>query len=327
MSQRPSAPPAGKVGVDAFDPAYGAAFGAEEASDLELSCELVEDGGVFLPHRATVHDRPYRLAFVDGTMRTEARLTLTGLGGEVSTGLAGSWAVGAVLVTAGTPARVERVTVGRATIVTNGQTVELPDQPGGWCWESYPVPHGDFLATRQHLQRLMRDEEMDLAEGLCHEGWLTVLDGPLHGIRHRRGLPIIGYVKTHHRRTLSPEHWTQVPKLSLGERSGLFAFGDDLFACYLRMGDPGPWASDWAGIARIEMPAGIGQGHAVETADRALGWLPDFATALHRDPRAPVNLTPIAGLERHLHHLQGDPHLALRAVREAVVQKNREEQV
>ena len=205
--------------------------------------------------------------------------------------------------------------------------MELPDQSGGWRWGSYPVPHGDFLATRQHLQRLMRDQEMDLAESLCHEGWLTVLDGPLHGIRHRRGLPIIGYVKTHHRRTLSLEHWTQVPKLSLGERSGLFALGDDLFACYVRMGDPGPWASDWAGIARIEMPAGIGQGHAVETADRALGWLPDFATALHRDPRAPVNLTPIAGLERHLHHLQGDPRLALRAVREAVVQKNREEQV
>ena len=29
-------------------------------------------------------------------------------------------------------------------------------------------------------------------------GWLTVLDGPLHGIRHRRGLPVIGYLKTHH---------------------------------------------------------------------------------------------------------------------------------
>ena len=95
MNQRPSAPPAGRVEVDAFDPAYGAAFGAEEASDLELSCEMVEDGGAFLPHRATVHDRPYRLAFVDGTMRTEARLTLTDLDGEVSTGLAGSWAVGA----------------------------------------------------------------------------------------------------------------------------------------------------------------------------------------------------------------------------------------
>ena len=38
----------------------------------------------------------------------------------------------------------------------------------------------------------------------------------------------------------------------------------------------------------------------------------------------PVNLTPIAALERHLHRLQGDARLALRAVREAVLERNRE---
>ena len=60
------------------------------------------------------------------------------------------------------------------------------------------------------------------------------------------------------------------------------------------------------------------------------GWVtPDRGRApgrasLHRDARAPVNLTPIAGLERHLHRLQGDARLALRAVREAVLERNRE---
>ena len=38
----------------------------------------------------------------------------------------------------------------------------------------------------------------------------------------------------------------------------------------------------------------------------------------------PVNLTPIAALERHLHRLQGDARLALRAVRETVLERNRE---
>ena len=170
----------------------------------------------------------------------------------------------------------------------------------------------------------MRDAESDIAEQLCADGWLTVLDGPLHGIRHRRGLPVVGYVKTHHRRMLAHEHWTRVPSLAVRERSGLFAMGDELYGCYLRVGDPGPWAGPWAGIARIEMPAGIGLTAAVEAADRAAGWLPDFASALHRDARAPVNLTPIAGLERRLRHLQGDARLALRAVREAVLQRNRE---
>ena len=55
----------------------------------------------------------------------------------------------------------------------------------------------------------------------------------------------------------------------------------------------------------------------VEAAKRAADWLPGFASALHRDARPLVNLTPIAGLERHLHRRQGDARLALRAVREA----------
>ena len=67
----------------------------------------------------------------------------------------------------------------------------------------------------------MRDAEADIAEALSSEGWLTVLDGSLHGIRHRRGLPVIGYVKTHHRRMLTREHWVRVPELTAGERSGL----------------------------------------------------------------------------------------------------------
>ena len=71
------------------------------------------------------------------------------------------------------------------------------------------------------------------------------------------------------------------------------------------------------------MPSGIGRDAAVEAPDQAAGWLPGFASALHRDARAPVNLTQIAGLERHLHRRQGNARLALRAVREAVLELNR----
>ena len=63
----------------------------------------------------------------------------------------------------------------------------------------------------------------------------------------------------------------------------------------MRVGDPGPWAGPWAGIARLEMPSGIGRAAAVAAAERAAGWLPGFASALYRDARAPVNLTSIAG--------------------------------
>ena len=71
-----------------------------------------------------------------------------------------------------------------------------------------------------------------------------------------------------------------MPELTAGERSGLFAMKDALYGCYLRVGDPGPWAGPRAGIARLDMPSGIGRDAAVEAAERAAGWLPVFASAL-----------------------------------------------
>ena len=62
-----------------------------------VECELVEEGGAFAAHRPTDANRSRRVAFVDGTLRTEARLIRTGDDGDVSMGLVGSWATGAVL--------------------------------------------------------------------------------------------------------------------------------------------------------------------------------------------------------------------------------------
>ena len=180
----------GTVGVEAFDAAYGAGFDAEDESPHALDCELVEDGGSFAAHRPAVAARPRRVAFVDGTMRTEARLTYTGPQGDVSTGLAGSWAAGAVLVADDGLARFERVAVGRTAIFTGGGAIRLPAHRAGWQWEPHAVEGGDIEAARQQLRRLMRDAESTVAEELCGDGWLTVLDGPLYGIRRRRSLPL-----------------------------------------------------------------------------------------------------------------------------------------
>ena len=92
-------------------------------------------------------------------------------------------------------------------------------------------------------------------------------------------------MKTHHRRMLAREHWGRVPELTAGERSSLFTMEDLLYGCYLRVGDPGPWAGPWAGIARLEMPLGIGRDDVVEAADQAAGWLPGFASALRSGAR------------------------------------------
>ena len=62
----------------------------------------------------------------------------------------------------------------------------------------------------------------------------------------------------------------------------------------------------------------------VEAAERAAGLAAGLRVGSAPERAGPVNLTPIAGLERHLHRLQGDARLALRAVREAVLERNRE---
>ena len=105
----------GIIGVEAFDATYGVGFQASDDSPHALECELVEDGGAFVAHRPSAADRPRRVAFVDGTLRTEARLTRTSADGDVSMGL-GSWAAAAVLVDGNEPARFDQVRTGRAAI-------------------------------------------------------------------------------------------------------------------------------------------------------------------------------------------------------------------
>jgi hypothetical protein len=311
-----------RYGIEPFDVGYGASFAAEAESPFDIECEVVEDGGVIHAHEPEQQPRPRQIAFIDGTMRTEARLTRTGPDGIVHTGLAGSWAVGAAMSEDGEPLDVGHVATERVVVFCGGLSVRLPEQPAGWSWVADAVEGEDMPLARQRLQRRMRDAEGELAEQLCEEGRATVVDGPLNNVRRTRTVPIIGYVKTHQRRMLAPENWARVPHLGVRQRSGVFAAADDLYCCYLRVGDAGPWASPWAGIVRLEVPAGAGRRASIDALDAAASWLPRYASALHRDKRAPVNLTPVAGLERALRRWAGDARLAERAVRDAIIQLN-----
>ena len=314
------------IGVEPFEIGHGAGFEAQEDTPEAVECEVVEDGGDFRAHRPVPADRPRRLCFVDGVMRAEARLTRTEADGETRMGLAGSWGAGAALAKADRRVEIAHATTGRAVVFTGGEPVTLPPHRAGWRWEPFAVEGEELDAARQHLRDTMRAAEARIAERLCDDGWLTVFDGPLRPVR--RGLVagrgadarLVGYVKTHHRRMLAQEQWRMVPGLAAGERSSLFETKVGLYACYLRVGDAGPWAGAWAGIARLEVPAEAGRDAAVAAVDEAAGWLPRFAPALHRDARAPVNLTPVAGLERRLRRLLGSPRMAQRAVREVVRQ-------
>lgn len=311
-------------GVEPFDVGYGASFAAEADSPMDVECELTEDDGVLAAHDTPPRIRPERLAFVDATMQTDARLTRTGPDGIVHVGLAGFWAAGAVLIESDKSPRVDLVTTERVTVFCGGEAVGLRAQPGGWSWVADAVEASDFPSARQRLQRRMRDAEGVIAERLCAGGWVTVVDGPLNNIRRTRTQPVVGYVKTHQRRMLDPANWARVPMLGVGQRSSVFVINDDLYGTYLRIGDAGPWSSPWGGIVRLEVPSGAGRRAATDALDAAASWLPQYASAAHRDARAPVNLTPIAGLERALRRYSGDARLALRAVRAAIVELNQQ---
>lgn len=311
-----------RYGVEPFDVGYGAAFQADADGALAVECPLVEDDGGLRAHDPSPAGRPATLAFVDGSFRVEARVTRTD-GRGTTAGVTGCASAGAVVVRGdGAPLRIEQVDVRRWAIFAGGHRVELPDQPGGWSWEADAVPVADVQGAVDRLQRHMREAEVALAERLCGAGVLTVLDGPLSKVRSAWDAPLVGYVKTHHRPMLAPDDWAAVPSIGVGQRSSAFLIRDDLYGAYLRVGDPGPWSSPWGGIVRLEVPVGAGLERGLAALDGAASWLPSFASAAHRDPRAPVNLTPIAGLERHLRRLHGDARLAARAARAAIVAMN-----
>ena len=179
----------------------------------------------------------------------------------------------------------------------------------------------DLGLARQRLQRRMRDGEGQLAEELCSTGWSTVVDGPLNNIRRTRAVPIVGYVKTHHRRLLDPVEPARVP-------GRLNPVGAPV--CSHRRRTlwllPADWRCRPVGLAvggncALGGPA-CGRQAAIDALDAASSWLPQYASAAHRDKRAPVNLIPIAGLETQLRRRAGDARLALRAVRDAIIQLN-----
>jgi uncharacterized protein len=141
---------------------------------------------------------------------------------------------------------------------------------------------------------------------------LLVVDGPLRGRAHLDRA--LGYVKTHRVEYLPRELSTVVTRLPAGMRSPVFLLGTSWhrYTWYLRL--PGTGGSPWAGVVRVECAAELPLAQAVALADLSAVTLPRFASAPYKDPRAPQNLVPIAGLERRLRGLLGDARLLHRAL-------------
>jgi hypothetical protein len=146
---------------------------------------------------------------------------------------------------------------------------------------------------------------------------LVLADGPLNFFDPTR-CPVVGVVKRFARAYLDEEQGELLPHLTTGQRTPLFALGDETnkvqrYAWYAQLTDRRPPWHDYAGIVRCEIRAGIGLDQAVLVADRVTALLPVYV-GRPWDPRTPQSLAPVAGLESWLRHRLGDSRLIRRAL-------------
>jgi hypothetical protein len=306
-----------RIFVESWNPEYGSPYNVDSEDAAPGGVELVEDGDELIFHYTGESPVQEAIAFVDGVRRGDAWLSQEDPEtGDAVRGIAGTYCVGSA-VADGSRCILEPAVAQRLVVWGSGMTGQLPAVAGGWSWRSISTADSSPDAPLRALQNQMREEEGRVAEALAARGMLTVIDGPLTYVR-RYELPVVGYIKTHHRSLLAPPEHRRVGQLSVNERTSLFRLGSDRYSCYLRIGTPSPDAGPWSGIVRLEVPQAVGLEEASEIANRMCATLPRFAGVAHADPRAPQNLQPVGGLESHLRHLMGDARLAIRAVRESV---------
>jgi len=295
---------------------WGAAYGSPYLIDEEAPGEDAELAEPKEPFVRTPEPQELRaVAFVDGVRRVEGIVYHRGDDGVLARGVVGAHACGAVIAGGVDQPMYHRLRSRRMMILGSGRRASLPAMLG-YSWDAHAIGSSDLDAPMQDLQRRMREAEARLAEQLCLEGWLTIVDGPLNFVRSLDE-PVVGYIKTHLRRRLSPELHARVPELGVGQRTPLF-LARQSYSAYTRLAAPVPYASPWSGIVRIEVPESQGLAAARERTDEVTCALPRFAGVSHKDPRAPQNLLPTGALERKLRHRLGATDRAARAIRLAV---------
>lgn len=297
-----------RYAVESWAPEFGSPVDApamdKTGPPVEVDVEVA--AASWRPRRPAVPPAS-TVRFLDGVRRIDARVWITTAAGEPRPALAATYAAGTVRCDG--LASLEAFEVSRVLV----STLADADAVRTSCGDYQPVladgDDGEFLVAA--VQRQMRALERELAAASA-DAELTVVDGLLS----RPSIPgAVGYVKTHHRAYLAPPLATVVTDLAPGERTPLFLTGgaQPRYSWYARL--PGGDGHPLAGVVRGEADERLSVDEATTLADLATATWPRFASAAHKDPRAPQNLHPIAGLERALRHRLGDPAYLYRALR------------
>lgn len=299
--------------VDGWNPTYGSAFegGAapETTPEVDPAVELAADAWTPLGCPETVR-APDVVLLVDGVRRIDATLWSGEIGGRSFPALAASYAAGVVRC----DLRRGVAEVGAAPEIRRGLFTAAPGTEdlvaGSVRYVAQQVESDDPDKLPQAIQPRMTELEIlvSLAAG---DAGLLVVDGPLRGRRTPRTL---GYVKTQRQPYLPAPLIPVVTALRSGQRTPVFLRGTSWrsYSWYLRL--PVAGGAPWAGIVRMECAADLTPQEAIGLADLSLVTLPRFASTPYKDPRAPQNLIPIAGLERRLRSLLGDARFLHRAL-------------
>ncbi|THV31322.1 hypothetical protein [Glycomyces paridis] len=308
-----------QITVDAWDPSFADNPESPSRSDRAVVRADIElEPADWRPVDAPAAG-PRRIAVVDGVRRIDARVELLDdtpeHRGERWPGVCVSWAAGAVVCdldgrsSSGAEAAVVDFAVERGLFAAVDPGADFGRYPYRKVESADP---GELIAG---AQTAMAELEAKVASTCAADAELSVLDGPLRG---RTRLPhSVGYIKSHHRSYLQGELNAVVERLAPGQRTPVFHLmsGWPRYTWYLRL--PGTSSRGWAGVARLEAADDLTEEAAIALADATAAALPPLGSAAHKDARAPQNLTPIAGLERRLKRMLGDPRLLLRSVRAA----------
>jgi hypothetical protein len=300
-----------RFSVETWAPEYGVAADAEQFDDASqrVDAEVERPLAAWAPIPVAAGAGPERILFIDGVRRIDARVWIHD-GDRAHVGVCASVAAGVVTCAAGR-AEVSEVEVrrgvfapatsGAGPIVTRHATYAYVPTAGD-------DPDALYLAIHEQMTAL------EVAMAASHGCQLAVFDGPLRGRNDPHG---VGYVKTQRVQYLPEPVVSILGQLGDGERTPLFLIGGGRgvtrYSWYLRL--PGPRVQPLSGVVRCELP-GLGTAaDAVARAELVSACLPRFASQPHKEPRAPQNLYPIAGLEGILRRRLGDALLLERSLR------------
>lgn len=305
-----------RFAVESWAPAFGVpldgAMPEADAAAVDASVEVAPGSWAPLAGRG----RADCVTFVDGVQQVDAHGWFPGDDGVVRPALFASYAAGTIRCDGRAEVRGAQV---RRGVFGSAATLDGPVETRAGRYEALVAPGESPELLQNRLQEAMSALEVQVASA-AEPAELLVIDGPLRG---RENLPgAVGYIKSHRVRYLADRESAVVSQLAAGERTPLFLVTTawTRYSWYLRL--PCRREHPWSGIVRCEAAGTLSVEEAVGCAQLVAASLPGFASAPHKDGRAPQNLYPIAGLERELRRLLGDSAYRYRALRIAALQES-----